>query len=54
MMSRLNYKALKEIQECHERADDAIEELENELAKLIKPIDRIRVEELLNQNKDET
>lgn len=45
-MSKFSYKALKEIQECHERTDDAIEELENELAKLIKPIDRNRVEEI--------
>lgn len=50
-MSKFSYKALKEIQECHERADDAIEELENELSKLIKPINRIMVKEIFKNQR---
>ena len=50
-MSKFRYKALKEIQECHERADDAIEELENELAKLIKSIDKNKVEEIFKNQR---
>ena len=38
-MNKLSYKAWKEIQECHERVDRAIVELENELEEIIKPID---------------
>ena len=53
-MSKLNYKALKEIQECHERIDRNIMELENELTEMIKPIDREEVKNIFNnQNKDE-
>ena len=45
-MSKFSHKALKEIQECHERVENVLEELENQLAKLIKSIDRNKVEEI--------